>query len=76
MLAHERKQLLVLLVVLDVPRVRLNDENPQRPTLGLERDSQPARLLVDDTDELELVPFDESVNRSYGISWGSPVRRT
>ena len=55
----EREQLLVLLAVANVLRVRLHDEDADRPPLGLERDAEPARVLRDGSDELDLALLDQ-----------------
>jgi hypothetical protein len=60
-LADEGEELLVLARVLDLLRVRLHNEGSDRSTLVLERDAQPARVLGEHADELDLALLDQFV---------------
>ena len=54
MLADEGEQLLVVLGVANIFRVRLNGEDTYRPSLGLQRNAEPARVVDGDSEELDL----------------------
>ena len=53
-LADVRQQLLVLVRVADALRVALHHEDAERLPVGLEGNAEPARVLRDDADELDL----------------------
>ena len=75
-LGDEGEQVEVVLGVLMLARVRLDDEHTDRLALGEERRADPARVLRHHAEELDLALLDQLQQRSCGMSWGFPVRRT